>query len=104
MLPHYVTGLAHALEVYCAGFVSETQPFVYSGRNTCDALLDLCLRETDNVIMRMLLLSTLDRESRAHPEIAREYREKIHRLQREHPLRESIQALTDAAVARIYPK
>jgi hypothetical protein len=102
LLPQYVTGLAQALAVFCAALAPDTQPFLYAERNILDWLLDLCLRETDNAIMRLLLLSTVERESRARPDVAREYRERLERLQREHPLRQSGQGLADAALKRIY--
>lgn len=101
-LPAYVACLEQALAIFCSAHAPDTKPFLYAERSIIDGLLDLCLRETDNVTMRMLLLSTVERESRARPDVAGEYRERLERLQREYPLRTPAQGLTDAALTRIY--
>ena len=95
MLPYYVAALEQALAVFCSALAPDTRPFLYAERSIIDSLLDLCLRETDNVTMRMLLLSTVEREARARPDIAQEYRERLERLQREHPLRQAAQGLAE---------
>jgi hypothetical protein len=104
MLGRYVSGLEQALAVYCASRTPDTKEYLYAERSILDVLLDLCLRETDNGSMRMLLLSTVEREAPMKPEIVQEYRERLERLQREHPLHQPAQGLTDAALARIYAK
>lgn len=102
MLPQYVSGLEQALAVSCSALAPDTRPFLYAERSILDFLLDLCLREPDNVIMRLLLLSTVERESRARPDIAKEYRERLERLQHEHSLPQPSQGLADTAIVRIY--
>jgi hypothetical protein len=101
MLANYISGLAQALEAFCAALPPDAPPLSAAERTPLDRLLDLCLRETDNATMRLLLLSTAEREARVQPGITKEYREPLERLQREHPLRRPARGLTDAALARI---
>jgi hypothetical protein len=102
LLPSYISGLEQALAVSCSALAPDTGPFLYAERSILDFLLDLCLRASKNVPARLLLLSTVERESRARPDIAREYRARLERLQREHPIPEPAQALASAALSRIY--
>jgi hypothetical protein len=102
LLPSYISGLEQALAVFCSALAPDTHPFLYAERSILDHLLDLCLREPDNVPMRLLLLSTVERESRARPDIAQEYRARLERLQTEHPITQPAQGLADAAIVRIF--
>jgi len=101
-LPAYIACLEQALAIFCSAHAPDTKPFLYAERSIIDGLLDLCLRETDNVTMRLLLLSTVEREARARPDIAGEYRERLERLQREYPPRAPAQGLAEAVLTRIY--
>jgi hypothetical protein len=102
MLPGYVAGLEQALAVFCSALAPDTRPFLHAERSIFDHLVDLCLRELDNVTMRLLLIATVQREAQARPDIALECRPRIDKLQREHPLREPAQGLAQAALQRLY--
>jgi hypothetical protein len=102
MLFNYISGLARALADLCTTLPSDTPSLPDAQQFSIDRLLELCWRETDNAAMRILLLSILERAARAHPDAAKEYRERLERLQREHPLRRPAQGLTDAALRRIF--
>jgi hypothetical protein len=102
MLPTYVDCLEQSLAIFCALQASDAPPVPSAEQSLIDRLLDLCLRETDNVTMRLLLLSTMEREARIQPDIAGKYRERLERLQREYPLRPPALGLAEAALTRIY--
>lgn len=101
-LPSYVACLEQALAIFCSAHAPDKTPSLYDERNIIDNLFELCRRETDNVTMRMLLLSTVERESRARPDVVRDYRQRLEGLQREFPLRTPARALTEAALTRIF--
>jgi tetratricopeptide (TPR) repeat protein len=101
-LPHYVAVLDQALAVSCSALAPDVRPFLTAERNILDSLLNLCLREMDNPVMRFLLLSTVQREAIARPDVAGEYRERLERLQREHPLSEPAQGLAQKVLAQIF--
>jgi hypothetical protein len=46
-------------------------------------------------------LTAFDREVRRRPDIVRDYRARLERLQREHPLREPINVMAEEAVVTI---
>lgn len=100
-LPFYIGGLEQSLAVSCAGLAPDTRPFLHAERSIVEFLLDLCLREPQNVAARLLFLTTLEKESKSRPDVVREYCDRIERLQREHPLVQPAQGLAEAAVKRI---
>jgi len=100
-LPYYIGGLEQSLAVSCAALAPDTRPFLHAERSIIEFLLELCLREPQNVATRLLFITTLEKESKSRPDIVREYRDRIERLQREHPLVQPAQGLAEAAVKRI---
>src|SRR5262249_28088999 len=102
LLSRYVTALDQALAAHCAAQNPAAPSPAKSESSHLGELLDLCERETDNAAMRMLLLSTAEREARARPGVVKENRERLERLQRQYPLRQPAKGLTDAVLARIH--
>jgi tetratricopeptide (TPR) repeat protein len=101
-LPLYLLALEQALAVSCAALAPDTRPFLFAERSILDNMIHLAVEEPYNVACRFLLLTTLDKEARARPDVAAEFRSRVERLQREHPLPEPAQGIATAAIHRIY--
>jgi hypothetical protein len=101
LLARYVAALDHALAAHVTGQSPGPVPTANPDDSQLEDLLELCLRETDNAAMRMLLLSTIERASRAQPGMAKKYRQRLELLQRQYPLRQPAKGLTDAVLAKV---
>jgi Flp pilus assembly protein TadD len=97
----YASGLEQALAVSCASEVPLNRRFLYGERSILDFLLDLSLRAPANAPARLLFLATIARESRLRSAIAKEYRSRVDRLQREHPLPPPADELAREVLGRI---
>jgi tetratricopeptide (TPR) repeat protein len=85
-LPHYLVMLEQGLSVGMSNMTQDGKRFLQSERSIIDGLLRAAVELPTNVRVRMLLLSTLERESRNRPEVVREYRDKLLLLEKEHPI------------------
>jgi tetratricopeptide (TPR) repeat protein len=100
-LVSYVIGLEQTLAIVCASEAADPSAFLYQERAILDNLLQLAVAEPANAPARLLMLSAFEREARRRPDVVRDYRTRLERLAREHPLPEPINTKTDAAVAAI---
>lgn len=100
-IPGYLAAMEQALAVRGARAVTE-RPFLQAERSILDHQLDLCLSNPVNVPARFLLLATLRWEGERRPDIAAEYRERVERLQRDHPLPGADRFVSDEMKSRIY--
>jgi tetratricopeptide (TPR) repeat protein len=104
-LAQYFVALEQALAVAAANIEDSASSYLYEERSIFDNLLSLALDTPACIRTRCLLLNTLEKEARRRPDIAREYREKIQRLQKEHPLKAGPTAnLVAAAIATLETK
>ena len=79
----YLLRLEQSLAVMTEHFV---RGFAVNGEHEMlDGALQLCLRAPRNELVRMLFAQTLREMKKIRPEMVAEYRERIERLQREHP-------------------
>lgn len=97
----YASALEQALAVHCASEVPLNRRFLYGERSILDFLLDLSLRSPTNAPARLLFLATVARQSRLRAAIANEYRARVDRLQREHPLPAPADELARDVLGRI---
>jgi tetratricopeptide (TPR) repeat protein len=89
-LASYISSLEQALAVVCATDLHNTDSFLYSERSIIDALFHLVASQPANVPARLLLMSTLLKESKRRPNIVQEYCKKIELLQKQIPLQGKI--------------
>jgi hypothetical protein len=101
LLGSYASGLEQALAVHCASQVPLNRRFLYGERSILDFLLDLSLRAPANALARLLFLATIERESRLRAAVATEYRSRVDRLQREHPLLPPADELAREVLGRV---
>lgn len=87
-LPHYTVLLEQGLAVGLSNKVPSGKRFLQSERSILDGMLLAAVELPSNVRIRMLLLSTLEREARTRPEVVREYRDKLLLLEKEHPIKD----------------
>ncbi len=73
--------------------------FLNGEREMLMGTLELCLRQPDNATPRFLLARLLERLQAINPQVVREFRDKVERLQAEHPLPESVQKYIHARLA-----
>jgi hypothetical protein len=91
--PYYLLRLEQLLAMRCPGLEEVQDSFLSGEHEILDGNLHLCLNDPKNATVRILLLQTFRSLGRVRPAIAGEYREKLRRLQREHPLEEPIQSV-----------
>ena len=104
-LPRYLAATEQALAVSTAAMESSSSNLLYAERAIIDNLLLLALATPSSVRTRCRLLNTLEKEARRRPDVVREYREKLRRLQIEHPLPSGATAnIIDAALATLETK
>jgi hypothetical protein len=104
-LAQYLVALEQALAVGAANVEDPGNSILYEERSIFDNLLSLAVDTPACIRTRCLLLNTLEKEARRRPDIAREYREKIQRLQKEHPLKAGPASnLVAAAIATLETK
>ncbi len=92
-LPDYLLRLEQLLAVKCAGMDGVPSGFLHGEREILDGNLQLCLDYPLNIGFRILLAQTVSSMARVRPEVLPEYRNKVAKLQREHPLPEPAQSL-----------
>ena len=85
-LAHFTVTMEQALAVSCATMEDVPENFLYAERSIFNSLLQLSLQMPTNARSRMLLLSSVHREITRKPDLANEYRDRLARLQKEHPL------------------
>jgi len=85
-LAHFTGAMEQALAVSCATMEDVPENFLYAERSIFNNFLQLSLQVPTNSRSRMLLLSSIHREIARKPEVANEYRDRLARLQKEHPL------------------
>jgi hypothetical protein len=76
--------------------------FLNGEREMVLGTLDLCLRQPDNATTRFILVRLLERLQAIHPQVVHEFRAKVERLQREHPLPQPVQGLLDTRLAAMF--
>jgi tetratricopeptide (TPR) repeat protein len=104
-LARYLFASEQALAVGSAILEKASSGFLYGERSIVDNLLLLAVDTPTSVRTRCLLLNTLEKEARRRPDIVREYRDKLRRLQKEHPLSAgAAAALVSAAMATLEAK
>ena len=86
-LPQYLVAIEQSLAVSTANIETNSDNPLFAERSIVDNLLSLAVAMPGSARTRCLLLNTLEKEARRRPDIVREYSEKLHRLQKEHPLR-----------------
>jgi tetratricopeptide (TPR) repeat protein len=88
LIPGYLTAIEQALAVGLAARMPAAESFLHQERAIFDHLFDVALYGAEQLRPRMLLVNTLENESRRRPDIVREYLEKLTLLQEKHPLPE----------------
>jgi hypothetical protein len=86
LIPGYLTAIEQALAVGLAARMPAPSPLLYQERAIFDHLFDVALYGDEQLRPRMLLVNTLENESRRRPDIVREFLEKLMMLQQKHPL------------------
>lgn len=86
LLPNFVVALEQAMAISTANMPDIDAAFITAERSIFDHLLDLSVREPKNVMLRLLLANTLAAEAKRRPDIARGYRERVEKLEKESPL------------------
>ena len=89
---YYLVRLEQLLALRCSGMEGVKGTFLSGERDILDGNLQLCLSQPKNSTVRILLFQTFRSMHRVRPHITAEYREKLERLQREHPVEEPIQS------------
>jgi len=97
----YLVRLEQLLAVRCGGIEGPKADFLSGERDIVDGNLQLCLSQPKNPAVRILLLQTCLALKTTHPTIVAEYREKLDLLQREHPLAEPANGITQRLLASI---
>lgn len=85
-LAQYLVTLEQGLSVCVAELVEGERRFLHSERSIFDNMLHMAVELPTNVRVRMLLLSSLERQSRLRPGVVAEYREKLLLLEKQHPI------------------
>lgn len=102
-LAQYLVATEQALAVSVANM--EENNILYAERSIFDNLLLLALDTPRCARTRCLLLNAVEKEARRRPDIAREFRDKLRRLQHEHPLRaDPASSVVAAAMATLEAK
>ena len=91
----YLLRLEQLLAARCNAMDGAQKGFLSGEREIIDGNLHLCLGHAKNPATRILLLQTMKSLKRVWPELVAEYRDKLQRLQREHPLAEPAQGICD---------
>ena len=99
---HYLVRLEQLLAARCAGMPGVPTAFLHGVRDIIDANLELCLRQPDNVVTRVLLGDTLRRLKKVQPAAVEEYRDKVLLLQKEKPLPPPAQAVLQRLFTEVY--
>lgn len=100
----YLIRLEQQLAVACAQFGYGTGGGLSGEHGILDSVLQLCLHQPTNQLVRMIFVQTLRHMQKARPEILLEYKEKIDLLQRSHPLMGEVGQRVTQAIAEIYQK
>jgi tetratricopeptide (TPR) repeat protein len=66
-----------------------------------DGILQLCVRQPANQLVRMIFAQTLRQMQKVRPEILSEFREKVDLLQRDHPLEGVVGELIKKTIAQV---
>jgi tetratricopeptide (TPR) repeat protein len=91
--PYYLLRLEQLLAVRCSG-INTVQASPLSGvHEIIDGNIQQCLACAKSVPARLLLTQTLTAMKKVHPEILRDFRDKLALLQKEKPLSEPAQAV-----------
>ena len=99
----YIAMIEHGLTVLCASAEQGKEPSMYGERSILDDLLEAAVENPASAAARMLLLATLANMSKLQPDIVGEYREKIHKLQKERPLAQpNARSASDSIVGSIF--
>lgn len=95
----YQLRIEQALAVRASG-MDDTRPDFLSGqREIILGNVLLCLNEPQNVTTRVLLVETLARMKKVHPQVVAELRDKVQKLEREHPLAEPAQSVIETMMS-----
>lgn len=98
-LPHenrladYLLREEQLLAVRCARMDSAPPRFLHGEREIIEGNLQLCLASPTNVVTRILCAQTLLTMQKVRPDVVKEFADKFEWLQKEHPLREPVQAV-----------
>jgi len=92
------------LAALCAAREKSTEQFLSGTRDIVQGNIELCIQEPTNVVVRLILLRTLACLGRSHPVLLPEFRDQVHRLQKEKPLPQPAQGVMLRIVAGIYPE
>ena len=74
---------------------------LHGEREMLDGILQLCVRQPANQLVRMLFAQTLRQMQKVRPEILHEFKEKFNLLQRDHPLAGDVAQLIEKTLAEI---
>jgi len=96
----YLVRLEQLLALRCSGMEGVKGTFLSGERDILDGNLQLCLSQPKNSTVRILFFQTFRSMQRVRPDITGEYREKLERLQCEHPVEEPIQGLLHRMLER----
>jgi tetratricopeptide (TPR) repeat protein len=98
----YLLRLEQQLAVFCAHIESFKGGGLSGEREILDGTLHLCLGHPSNSLTRILLAETVRHMQKARPEIPREYKDKVERLQSAHPLTGDAARLVAATLAKVF--
>lgn len=93
-LPTYLLRLEQLLATRCASMPGVPSEFLNGEREIIDGNIQLCLSHPGSASVRMLLAQTLLAMKRVRPDVVSEFADRIRMLQKEHPLVEPTQKLT----------
>jgi tetratricopeptide (TPR) repeat protein len=96
----YLLRLEQQLAVTCMHLDFLEGGGLYGEHEILDGILQLCVRQPTNQIVRMIFAQTLRQMQKVRPEILSEYKEKIDLLQCDHPLPGDIGHLIEGTIAR----
>lgn len=97
----YLLALEQLLAVRTAG-IDPAKSTLRNERELLDGQLAFCAEQPDNLPLRLILANTLGAMKRARPEIVADYRERVERLDAEHPLPEPARAVTARLFAAVF--
>jgi tetratricopeptide (TPR) repeat protein len=101
-IPDYLLRLEQLLAVRCGGIDGVQMGFLSGEHEIIDGNIHLCLCNPQNPSARILLLQTITAMKRVRPEIVGEYREKLERLERDHPLDEPARAICERISREVF--
>lgn len=82
----YLVRLEQLLAVRCSGLEGVQTNFLSGERDILDGNLQICLNQAKNPVTRLLLYQTCLSMKKLRADVVSEYREKLERLHREHPM------------------